>query len=154
MGRRRRQPLKSNYSIPTLRVSQPVIAKPRLEVGKKTRLALAQLEQLRNQYLREIEDRRRFHPADRPARDRRSRVAKISLLSLLGSQQSFTDPYSGVLPVNPTRSRGDRPKPYSNKVLICVRRKARREVLMAKGVGRGKKVSRRRQRNSFSNVFC
>lgn len=155
MGRRRRQSSNSyNYSFPTLRVSQPVIAKRSLEVGQKTRQALQQLEQLRNQFLREIEDRRRFHPSGRyaAARDRRGRISKISVMSILGSQMRFSDPLlaSGTIA---SRSPIAGKKAYPKNVTICVRRKTRREVLFAAGVAGGR-VSRRRRRTSHSNVFC
>lgn len=165
MARRSRRSLSRPYipfSVPALRVPQSVDASRRLEADRRrVQAAIAKLEELRRQYLVEIEDRRRFHPEGklRPVRSRSSRVAKISALSLLGSNQFFSDPFAGSLPVMPGRAIAFPTEPQrsarspSSNVIVCVRRKARREVLFARGVGGGK-VSRRRRRSSLSNVFC
>lgn len=165
MARRRRvnssRPYLS-FSVPALRVSQLDIAsRLRLEADRRRALALQKLQALRADYLAQIEDGRRFHPdpRSRSPRDRKSRVAKISALSLLGSAQFFSDPYTGSLPVSPRLAAAQRPSKarqagrLSRNVIVCVRRKVRREVLFAAGAGGGK-VSRRRRRTAFSNVFC
>lgn len=131
----------------------------RVEVGVRTRIALAQLEGLRREALREIEDRRRFH-ADRyrPARDRNTRKARVAALSLLGSQMHFMDPVSRLRDI----SYGVKSSPYfskesgrySSKVILCIRRKTRREVLFAAGKAGGGGIRRSRRRNEFSDVYC
>jgi hypothetical protein len=151
------------YSLPALRVSQPVIASPRLEAERRRALALQKLESLRAMYLAQIEDARRFHPdpRSRSPRDRKSRIAKISVMSLLGSNQFFSDPFAGSLPVMSGRASASPTSPQrsarsnlaSRNVIVCVRRKSRREVLFAAGAAGGR-VSRRRRRNSFSNIIC
>lgn len=172
MARSRR---KLSYPV---RASQSVIANRRLD-GYRRMTSLDMVRYLQNRVIqrnlfaqnetarlrslaRDVEDRRRFHPEGvfRPARDRKSRVARVGMLSLLGSAQNFVDPFSGHLPVRPSAPRaatGRAPssavRPVSRQVLICVRRKARREVLFARGVGGGR-VSRRRRRTFYSDVHC
>lgn len=159
MARKRRNARPYLNFVPALRVSQLDIAsRLRLEADRRRAIALEKLRALHAAYMAEIEDRRRFDPdpRSRSPRDRRSRVAKISSLSLLGSNQFFSDAYTGALPVSPARE-GLRPTEAragsSSRVIICVRRKVRREVMFAKGRAGGR-VSRRRRRNQFSNVFC
>lgn len=157
MGRRR------------VRVSQSVIASRRLDpwrVGTAHEY-LRMLQDVRIQrnlflqnerariasLLRELEDRRQFHPDGkaRPVRDRASRGARFAIGSGNRTQFFFGSPLlpSGSLAVSPKKKRGQ----YTDRVLVCVRRKARKEVLFAKGFGGGR-VSRRRRRNELSNVFC
>lgn len=152
MGRRR------THSInPTLRVFQPIIAKRSLEVGPRVRTALAQLEALRRQYLVDIEDHRRFHPAGvyRAPLSSRGRKVRIAALSLSSSHQSFVnDLYSGVRPYSTSPLRAASARAGNTKsVSICIRRQVRKEVIFARGHGGGK-VKRSRKRTFNSNVFC
>lgn len=132
------------YSLQQLRASQSVNASHRLELERRRRLLdQVAFEQLIN---RQIEDRRRFHPEGgfRPALDRKMRVAKVAAQSVHNSRMRFTSPFSGVLPS---------PMKYAKRVLICVRRKVRREVLFASGGGGGR-AKRSRRRNAYSGVNC
>lgn len=82
-----------------------------------------------------VEDRRQFHPMRtvRPARTLRGTPARITV-------KSFADP----------RWQFEHPR----RVLVCVRRKERRQVMFAlKRTGKGSR-SRRRRRNYFSEVKC
>lgn len=90
--------------------------------------------------LRDIEDRRTWHPqADkRPAR------------SITRSQHKLVIPKSSGSRPLPKRVQFDAPK----QVLICIRRKRRKEVLFAKKkTGKGSRA-RRHRHNYFSEVIC
>lgn len=90
--------------------------------------------------LRQIEDRRTYHPqgAQRPAR------------SLERSQHRLVIPQKKNAPRLSNRVQFDAPK----RVLICIRRKIRKEVLFAKRkTGKGARA-RRHRRNYFSEVTC
>lgn len=157
MARRRRR---SYESLPTLREFLPTSLTPRLEVGVRTRIALAQLEGLRREALRQIEDRRTFHPAGRlrPARDLNTRRGRVGSLSLLGSQMRFQDPMvnpgSRAFKLFQSLSKPHHDAEYSRKLALCIRRKMRAEVLFAAGkAGRGG-IRRSRRRNEFSDVHC
>lgn len=95
----------------------------------------------RSRNLRLVEDRRRFHPEGRrrPARAFNRwapRIITPGWAALGGAavtaKLAFAEPSS---------------------VAICVRRKQRREVLLARGHG-GKKGQRRPKRNWYSNIRC
>lgn len=106
-----------------------------------------------NSYLRTIEDRRSYHPEGtyRPARlfnESRHRLRAISASrsrsvarSRYRAPQGFGQLVHSVGFVRP------------QKVLICVRRKIRREVLHAKGVA-GRRGLRRPKYNWYSQVSC
>lgn len=165
MARSRR---KTSYPV---RASQSVIANRRLD-GYRRMTSLDMVRYLQNRVIQRnlhlqnetdrlrslarVEDRRRFHPEGvfQPARDRRSRSARVAALSLSSSHQSFMSPFleSGSLPTRIKSVSRQLPSP-ARSVIVCVRRKQRREVLFARGIG-GKKVSRRRRRTALSNVFC
>lgn len=93
--------------------------------------------------LLEIQDRRTWHPIGflrPPAAFERSAARQVvkskpnALRNDISSRIGFAVP---------------------KKVLICVRRKQRKEVLHALGkTGGGARVSRRRRRNSWSDVDC
>lgn len=157
MARRRRSGLTNH--LPDLRDFN-FIANRRLEVGPRTRLALAQLEGLRRQALADIEDRRHYHPAPRyrPARDLSGRRARVELLGLLGSQASFGDPLlnpgSRAFKLFHSLSRPEHSSEYSRKLALCIRRKMRAEVLHAAGIAGGRRIKRTRNRNEFSEVKC
>lgn len=92
--------------------------------------------------LRQVEDRRRWHPAGflRPpgafVRSAARQVVKSKSNALrndISSRIGFAVP---------------------KKVLVCVRRKQRKEVLHALGKAGGRGITRRRRRNDWSNVDC
>lgn len=82
--------------------------------------------------LLEIEDRRLFRPS--------GRVASVA---------SYRRPNHLLGAKGMKRVRFHAPK----HIVLCVRRKERKEVLHAKGVAGGR-VSGRRRRNSFSSISC
>nr|QJB19853.1 MAG: hypothetical protein [Microvirus sp.] len=90
-------------------------------------------------FLQTIEDRRDFHPeqAARPARSFSRSVHSLAVPRQRGGRLPI-----GVTFENPT------------KVLVCVRRKSRREVLFALGqTGKGSALGKRR-RNHYSEIQC
>lgn len=91
--------------------------------------------------VRALEDRRRYHPLGpyRPA-SAVSRSSRRLVVSRPGATQSRTRLPSGIRFADP------------QKVSLCVKRKTRREVIMAKGKGGG--AHRRPRRNQFSDVKC
>lgn len=90
-------------------------------------------------WLEQWEDRRDFHPEGnvRPARAFRNYAARSILV---------TPPSSSVRKVSRTSFA------YPKAVPICVRRKERREVLMAIGKGGGRHSPPKR--NAYSNISC
>lgn len=111
---------------PIIKQSQPVAAFSPHKILKNT--------------LRDIEDRRTFHPEaqKRPAR------------SLNRSQHKLVLPAKKNAPRLPARVAFDAPK----QVLICIRRKRRKEVLFAKRkTGKGARA-RRHRHNYFSEITC
>ncbi|UOF79228.1 hypothetical protein [Microviridae sp.] len=89
--------------------------------------------------LQAIEDRREFHP-ERAARPARSFSRSVHTLAAPAGRPGRVP--VGVTFENPT------------KVLVCVRRKSRREVLFAMGrTGRGSARGRRR-RSEYSDIQC
>lgn len=102
-------------------------------------LSLLRRSLIASPVLREVEDRRTFHPA------------RIRTAAPIFSRSS-------TRLVAPRSVRGAFPSSkvgfaVPHDVAICVRRKQRKEVLHAKGRAGGK-VSRFRRRNEFSNVKC
>lgn len=95
--------------------------------------------------LLEVEDRRSFNPdPDVPARSSRiwrSRLAVPTASRLAG--RTASQPVYGV---------GSIAFKAPAKVAICVRRKVRKQVLLAKGKGGGS--HRKPRRNRYSNVWC
>lgn len=116
-----------------------------------------------NVHLREIEDRRRFHPLRRAApaatfsrRDQRRIVEKYRAVQTNFMQAATLDPFVGFS--QPSVSVGlpaGRPAfAVPKKVAVCVRRHQRREAIFAKGhAGKGAAQKRRRQ-SEFSNIGC
>lgn len=104
--------------------------------------------------LRQLEDRRTFHPAgrQRPAagffmarhRLRVVNTARASTAPYLGDSPS-TETFSPVVPIGVGFV-------APRQVAICIRRKSRREVMHAKGYAGGK--VRRPTRNEYSGVIC
>lgn len=88
-----------------------------------------------------LEDRRFYHPLgrlDRPAFATRRSAARLVARHQDGRMQtkariSFADP---------------------RRVMVCVRRKERREVLFARGVGGSKRRQRKPRRTPLSAVSC
>lgn len=92
----------------------------------------------RSGQLLQIEDRRRFSPLSYdPMPVTRRRVAKV----VVKPRKPMVKAKRGFFFSSPAQ------------VIMCVRRKVRREVLNALGVAGGV-VSRRRRRNAFSSVRC
>jgi len=90
-------------------------------------------------FLQTIEDRRDFHPeqAARPARSFSRSVHSLAVPRQRGGRLPI-----GVTFENPT------------KVLVCVRRKSRREILFAAGhTGKGSALGKRR-RSHYSEIQC
>lgn len=130
-------------------ISSSPIARPRLPdlyqelAARIARQATARLladrlrrRELERRRMLEVEDRRRFHPSRK-----------------FRSAASFSRPHH-VLKVKSSRALSARvafsaPK----KVLVCVRRKRRKEVLHAKRVA-GRGGLRRPRRSWFSDVSC
>ena len=93
--------------------------------------------------LADLEDRRRFHPmrALRPAFSLPRGASRLVVREPKRARALFPAQTRAVIAfANPRR------------VLICLRRKARREVLMALGKGGG--GAKRPRRNEFSDVRC
>jgi len=90
-------------------------------------------------FLQTIEDRRDFHP-EQAARPARSFSRSVHSLAVPARR-------TGRLPIGVTFHN-------PNKVLVCVRRKSRREVLFALGqTGKGSALGKRR-RNQYSEIQC
>lgn len=107
--------------------------------------------------LEPIEDRRRHHPLGyyRPARQVSGHPVRPLVVGGAPARSSSARPARGARPnvvrrapsISPT-VRFDVPK----RTIICIRRKRRREVIMALGKGGGR--HRRPKRNYFSEVKC
>lgn len=97
-------------------------------------------EKMLKNTLREIEDRRTWHPqgAQRPAR------------SVTRSQHKLVLPKKDSSPRLPSRVAFDAPK----QVLVCIRRKMRKEVLFAKRKTWKGSRARRHRHTYFSEVTC
>lgn len=89
----------------------------------------------------EIEDRRTFRPDGAAKHTRSSRRSRIPLVAhdTRGIRSNFSVPVHVAFKA-------------PRYVAVCVRRKQRREVLLAKGFGGGK--HRKPKLNSYSNVRC
>ena len=86
-----------------------------------------------------LEDRRRFHPLG-PYRPAQASVRSARRLVVSQPTHTRTKLPSGIRFADP------------HKVSLCVKRKTRREVIMAKGRGGG--AHRRPRRNQWSEVKC
>lgn len=127
MARRGRQ--RSLQNVGSLHVRPPVLA-PVFERPIAVRSALSLLE-----------DRRLFHPGRDfgPARSfSRRDQARVVIKQSVSKPAAFSSRVQFAVPA---------------KVVVCVRRHQRKEVLHALGKAGGK-VSRRRRRNSWSHVDC
>lgn len=100
--------------------------------------------------LRSIEDRRTWHPEGvfRPAR---SFSVPRHRLSVIGPRLRSQTPYKAFSTFDPTPVGIGFRSPA--RVLVCVRRKIRREVLHARGVA-GSKGIRKRRISEFTSVSC
>lgn len=90
-----------------------------------------------------VDDRRSFHPesAVRPTRDVfSSRPARIVLSDEVGPDRRIRN----------RQTKASIAFDAPERVVLCVRRKMRREVVLAKGIRAG----RRRRRSFWSNVKC
>lgn len=107
-------------------------------------VALSHLNRLPGRPLLEVEDRRTFHP-ERSLRPPMTFVGGASRLVAKRPPSSGRSSYPGA------RIGFEVPR----AVVVCVRRKQRKEVLHALGkVGRGAGTTRRRRRNGWSDVDC
>jgi len=116
------------------------LLRPSLKIKHTAPVAHPSPTKILKNTLRQIEDRRTYHPqADkRPAR------------SLNRSQHSLVIRDKKTSPRLSHQVQFDAPK----RVLICIRRKMRKEVLFAKSkTGKGARA-RRHQRNYYSEVTC
>ena len=86
----------------------------------------------------EIEDRRQFHPSGRQRGAALFNVSHHNLQATPSRRRLIPKSVSFVTP---------------DRVLLCVRRKIRKEVMFAKG-GAGSKKMRRPKRNHYSDVRC
>lgn len=117
------------------RIEKPYIVDPRDAFVVANRLRLLRMI-VPPPVLTQYEDRRLYHP---------NRIVRGAF--------SFRRPDSRLV----DRSRSFRAKTVlgfavPKRVAVCVRRKTRREVLLAKGRGGGR--NRRPRRNEWSNVSC
>lgn len=96
-----------------------------------------------------FEDRRSFHPAGpyRPAFSLPRSAARvvgstgITRSALNGAKARTLSPHTLTFQA-------------PDRVVLCVRRKRRKEVLFAKGVGGSKKRQRKPRRNYWSSISC
>jgi len=99
-------------------------------------------------WLQDIDDRRMFHPLDefRPAKSVMYRDATQLVVPNVNKPQK----QSNLLSSLPASVQFNAP----HSVALCVRRKRRREVLFARGVGGGRQWKRRARWSEFSEVKC
>lgn len=99
-----------------------------------------------------IEDRRTWHPdIARPALDFLSSRHRLTLSNLKSKNKNVTRPSRKLNLYQAITS----PLAFTNnRVLICVRRKTRREVLHALKRTRKGAGSKMRRRNEFTNIHC
>lgn len=98
--------------------------------------------------LRELEDRRTFHPEGRLRPARASFRSATQLVPRPGRRAALATRASVLVPSRVAFK-------VPNRVAICVRRKSRREVLFAKRVaGAGGGRFRKRRYNEYSFVGC
>lgn len=113
--------------------------------GPVRRLSLPKLSSLR-----EIEDRREYHPEreNRPARGFVYPRHRLVVPVVAQQPSRFPDTFTPTVPVGVAFK-------APRQVAICVRRKQRREVLHAIGkTGRGSRFHRAPRRNIYSEVHC
>lgn len=92
-----------------------------------------------------IQDRRRWTPDDKPARNYDGRISRVTVRS-----DRAKNGLSGLY-IPTEHPHFKTPK----QAMVCKRRKSRREVMFALNrAGKGKKVSKYRKRNDNSNVRC
>lgn len=90
----------------------------------------------------DVEDRRRYHP-DRRFRRLRQVNAVVGGNVIVGRSNRSNVVPSGLRFENP------------RKLIVCVRRNRRREILHALGrTGRGSRFNKRRRRNELSSISC
>lgn len=106
--------------------------------------------------LRQLEDRRTFHPAgrQRPAAGFFLPRHQLRVATPKRSVSVVTGPYQGVSPSAALFSSPPIGVGFvaPRQVAICIRRKTRREVIHARGIA-GSKV-RRPRRTEYSGVIC
>lgn len=102
---------------------------------------------IRSDRLTEIEDRRTYHPEgeSRPARSISKRAHRLELAKPVVSQWNELPGYSGIYsPVAFTQP---------HNVLVCIRRKQRKEVLHALNKA-GKAGQKTPRRSAYSDIQC
>ncbi|QXP44185.1 MAG: hypothetical protein [Arizlama microvirus] len=100
--------------------------------------------------LREIEDRRDYHPEGpaRPARSLSSARHRLVMTPQPQLPSRLPDTFTPTIPVGVSFE-------APRRVAICVRRKQRREVLHALGkTGRGSRHHRKPRKSYYSEVNC
>ena len=103
--------------------------------------------------LREVEDRREYHPEgfDRPARSvSRSRHRLVVAPSPIAVSPAFSSPQSVGSPVSVPNGVAFAD---SDRVLTCVRRSVRKQVLHALGKA-GKRGQKKPRRSAYSDIQC
>jgi len=142
MLKRRRDAIRSRLENAS-RFSAPRVFSPSVLISRP---ALRQL--VASTLLREIQDRRQFHP-DRP-------YAPAGVFSGVYQRKIIDRPVrapNGFLSPSVDIAPGRFGFAVPEKVAICVRRKRRREVLFARrGTGKGSRA--RRKYNYFSTINC
>lgn len=116
---------------------------------REARLASEDLKNrgLYDDRLREIEDRRTWHPQG-PQRAARSFNRPLHRLALPNTSNAYEDLFS---PFKMARVAFDTPR----NVLVCVRRKIRREVMHALGfAGSGSGSQKPRKYSEYSHISC
>lgn len=127
------------------------LADDTLELARGSLLDTIERSSVVRSPLREVEDNRYFHPAGqlKPVRSsRRFTVPTIAIGDRPLPRGQFPRPRGTFLPA--VEVMGFKAPRH---VAICVRRKSRKEVLHALGKAGGK-TSKRRRRNSTSNIWC
>lgn len=112
--------------------------------------------------LRELEDRRLFHPDPvRPARNLSSEVHRLVAPEFVPKRAFKRDPRTGKMKayrINQPQAvfgRSGQVFQEAQRVLICIRRAMRVEVLHAlKKTGRGGAKRRKPRRNEYSHIRC
>lgn len=142
-------------SVQAQRRDPPAIASARPEFLPA---ALFSVSPRSGRYLLEIEDRRTFHPERyRNAAGLRNQRHRLrSVLIAMGAKRPRQSPRSGLrlMPGPGVRASARVAFRGPQSVVVCVRRRQRREVLWAlRRAGRGA-PRRRPRRNAFSSILC
>lgn len=90
-----------------------------------------------------VHDRRRFRPDLHPAITVDGKTARIALVNTTRNNRKYRSPAERYAFIEP------------KKVMVCKRRKKRREVLFSlRKAGKGKKGYIKKRRNKYSDVRC